>query len=260
VKLNENFSVQGYRKENLGLIKTIILDWKKLGTYTDIIKQAKKTTYRFEGVYLWLESTHTTEEKNHCINYVGKAEKSVLDRNLDHIFKYLALMYHIPPYYLAKEFVANDTFTKILLEIGWYQNVRENLDDYLTYLNDFEKYSKVKKCAISYLENLTIYYCKTSDKIARVPIYSTKNIERNLIYQLQPMDNRNGYASPSREPLVFEHSGALSNMEDLFENTRNYLSIASNKRFLNGWGKTAQKIDKRYTAAKESWSLNNAIP
>ncbi len=237
-------------------VKPVKLDWKKFGNYEDIIALvgASKTTGK--GVYLWMEEIPTAEagvdisdqeESFPVINYIGKHECDILSRNKYHIFQQLGLNYPIPLCYLEKEFSGLPPF----LPNGWYERVKDHIEDYFDYLKDLEKSSKIRTCAISYLENINIYYCET-DKTAETP----KNIERNLIYQLQPMDNRLGCGSPAPEKnrLEFEHLGELKDIDKYFENTKKYLMNPRNKRFGNRWGdKKAKEISARYEYVKKSW-------
>jgi len=186
----------------MNIEQTIKLDWFGPFKFKDFIeKSIMVEKFRKPGVYIWVEKWRKI--KRLC--YVGKASgrPTLLERQQEHYANFIGGRYNIPAEFrkCEKEWIPNQypINARILLkEKEFIQLVHE---------------------AFAYIKNINIYLCPLGQT---VPL---KNLERNLLYVLQPSATKPGTKSPPPTRLQIQHKNARWATDDIIKQAKEPLII-----------------------------------
>lgn len=144
----------------------------------------KRAEFDTPGVYLWTE--YRDEEE--VISYVGKAsgQPSLWARQTEHYLRMIGGGYKIP---------AERRSTNTDWEIDFSN------PEVLDVLFDLTNYQDLVKDAFQHAAAVNIFLCK----LEKTPV---NDAERNLLYDLQPVDTSWGTKSEPSRPLSIVHKNA----------------------------------------------------
>jgi len=195
------------------------LIWEKIGTPRQVlerIEDLESSLQGYKGVYLW------TEEINGKIvaNYIGKHQKCILNRNIEHLYYHLTLKNSLPSIYREN---------RKRLVVDWTRRTKKLKGDceYIPmhkFLKDKVLTSQTQMEVGRYFEKITIYFCKLSERSND----EIDTIESFLIFNLQPLENdrkTKSFNNPKNMNITNQSTSFNEslNFESLIENTKNYL-------------------------------------
>ncbi len=154
------------------------------------------------GVYIWLRPKSLNDNKM-IISYVGKSQNLWL-RQWEHYRLQVGGLYTIPEGFRGgdKEWWPS-----------WTEKNGPTREEYMDTIFDLEKIQKIVEDGYHLAQAYRVYLCPTDEEIIG-------NVERNLLYDLQPKDTTWGTGSPPKEKLDIVHKNA----EWLKDDIQSYLA------------------------------------
>ncbi len=169
-------------------METLTLKWHGPYKFEELLKDPElERQFSCPGVYLWKENN----SGNEGIAYIGKAGGSptLFKRHLQHYMGYLGGTYSIP-----KEFRRSSK--------EWVLNLKK--DEVVSTIFDLSKFKGLVEEGFEYTKHLSIY-------MAKAPKEKTADIERNLLYSINPTRTQWGTKSKPDVAISINHTGDLSN-------------------------------------------------
>ncbi len=176
-------------KKNSREVVMTVINWEGPFSFRELISPKRKEEYKGKrGVYLWVEPT-TKGEKKYRTSYVGKAAGApcLWERQFQHFKLFRGGLYTIP-----KEHFDGVRSWRAVAE-------KEIFDTHF----DSTRFNEIIEVSFRYLKTIKIYIAPLGSAISNDKL---KLIESNLIYALQPIDERTrGKKHPpkGRELLIY---------------------------------------------------------
>jgi len=186
--------------------QSINLRWEGPFTVEAILNQhieRARPRYHIPGVYLWTEPSQVGN--NDYVSYVGKSEQDLWKRQFEHYLCEIGGQYIIP-----------ETFrrNKKRWEMDYdCPEVRRVVFSYKEFIGLVEE-------AFDYVPFLRIYLCPIDAAL-------TANVERNLIWDLQPRDNIRYKKSKPCKQLRLVHHNACWGSESIFQLCKRPLELCN---------------------------------
>jgi hypothetical protein len=181
-------------------MREVTLNWSGPHKILDFVeKEHIKEEFGGYGVYIWVINRTDYDE----IKYVGMSSYWPLWwRQSNHIRYFLGGLYKIP-----EDFCRNNK--------KWVPD--ETLPECRKIMLDLDKYVEVLKDSRRYMNAINVYAAKTKKE-------ETKIIERNLIYNLQPL-GQNGTKSVPSNMIRIYHKNATWNSDKLTNKIKEFLLV-----------------------------------
>ena len=165
---------------------TIILDWLGPFTFTDLLNEPTPSKLEVPGVYLWIEKRQEWEQ----ISYVGKAtgRPGLLARQRKHYSNLIGGRYTIPEHFRE----------------GRQRWIPNQYPEDADILSDVEEFILLVRHAFHYGDHIKIFLAPLPHLVSE----KLKVVERNLLYDLQPVGTAPGTKTIPKEKLQIQHRNA----------------------------------------------------
>lgn len=172
------------------------LEWSHKYSLEELLRLDKDAKKEFwcPGVYIWLRPISRNDKKM-IISYVGKSQNLWI-RQWEHYRLQIGGLYTIP-----KGFREGDKEWWP----SWKDKGEPTREEYMDNIFNLEQIQEIVKDGYALSQTYRVYLCSIIKEEEKTII---NNIERNLLYDLQPEDTIWGTGSPPKEKLDLVHENA----------------------------------------------------